>query len=266
MNNNSNNQPGCCGNTHGKSFEIILILIFTLGVVIITLNLILTDWFFKQSYSLFILEIGLLVFNSLCSIFASILRCWRSNGSVLNINYSSSNCLSIFIIILIIINLLFSICEIILFYLVYYYIIALIDFFFLDKYVDWEKFNMEIFDKIMDNQERIRALSVNDDKDRFKTKLYTLKILPWISFSLNILIQILGIIFIILIRKRIKIKSDYGFPSNSSLTISGNSVNEGRNEIKDDARSELSNAESDKIGINKKKRRRKRKKKKKYTN
>ena len=258
MNNNSNNQPGCCGNTHGKSFEIILILIFTLGVVIITLNLILTDWFFKQSYSLFILEIGLLVFNSLCSIFASILRCWRSNGSVLNINYSSSNCLSIFIIILIIINLLFSICEIILFYLVYYYIIALIDFFILDKYVDWEKVSIkkkEIFDKIMDNQARRRILSdIDEDRMKMKTKLYTLKILPWISFSLNILIQILGIIFIILIRKRIKIKSDYGFPSSHSSTI------------KDDARSELSNAESDKIGINKKKRRRKRKKKKKYTN
>ena len=254
MNNNLNNKPGCCANVHGKSFELILIVLFTLGAIIIAANFILTRWYFKQSYILFFIEIGLIALNGLCLLFTIILRCWRSNGSVLNTNYSSSNCLSIFIIILIIINLLFSICEIILFYLVYYYIIALIDFFVLDKYVDWEKFNMEIFDKIMDNQERRRALSVNDDKDRFKTKLYTLKILPWISFSLNILIQILGIIFIILIRKRIKIKSDYGFPSSHSSTI------------KDDARSELSNAESAKIEINRKKRRRKRKKKKKYTN
>ena len=122
MNNNLNNKPGCCANVNGKSFELILIAVFTLGAIIIATNFILTRWYFKQSYLLFFGEIGLIALNALCLLFTIILWCWRSNGSVLNTNYSSSYSLSIFIIILLIINLLGSIGEEILFYFVYYII------------------------------------------------------------------------------------------------------------------------------------------------
>ena len=54
--------------------------------------------------------------------FIIILRYWRSNGSVLTINYSLSYYFSIIVLSLVIINLLGSICEEILFYFVYYII------------------------------------------------------------------------------------------------------------------------------------------------
>ena len=69
LNNNLENKPGCCANVHGKCFEILLIVLFTLGAIIITANLILTRWFFKHSYYLFFIEIGLIALNGLCLIF-----------------------------------------------------------------------------------------------------------------------------------------------------------------------------------------------------
>ena len=221
MYNNSNNKAGCCGSVHGKCFEILLIVIFTLGITILIVNLILTDWQFKLSYYLYIIEIILIAFNGLCLIFTIILRYWRSNGSVLNTNYSSSNCLSIFIIILIIINLLGSIAEEILFYFVYYL------YSFEGPPNDTYAKMFEIYLKIMNNPEKSRLLSDDDDDDNMETKIKILKILPWISFSFNALIQILGIIFIVLIRKRIKFKSDFGIPVDVSSTINGNSVQVG---------------------------------------
>ena len=60
MNNNLNNKPGCCANVNGKSFELILIAVFTLGAIIIATNFILTRWYFKQSYLLFLVKLDLL--------------------------------------------------------------------------------------------------------------------------------------------------------------------------------------------------------------
>ena len=202
MNNNMNNKPGCCANVHGKSFELILIVLFTLGAIIIAANFILTRWYFKQSYILFFIEIGLIALNGLCLLFTIMLRCWRSNGSVLNTNYSSSYCLSIFIIILIIINLLGSIGEEVLFYFVYYIIT-----FDGNKNNTYTKI-MDIYLKIMNNPEKNGLFSGKKEE----IKVTILKILPWVCFSLNIFMQILGIIFINLIIKRIKLKSDFGIP------------------------------------------------------
>ena len=288
--NNLRNKAGFCGSIHGKSFEILLILLFTLGIIILTVNLILTEWEFKLSYYLFYIEIGLVALNGLCLICSIILRCWRSNGSVLNSNYSSSHCISIIILFLVIINLLGSIAEEVLFYFLYYFIT-----YDRDKGIDETYLKMyKIYEKIMNNpeeEEESRILSEDDDDKKMQTKIDILKILPWISFSLNIFFQICGIIFIVLLINRIKHKSDYGIPADA-LTQNGstyqngtatnrNSVNIGNSKSqvmpgekrkskkgnkkkkakknnKSGGKEIFSNAESDQVEINKKGRKKKR--------
>ena len=56
----------------------------------------------------------------------------------------------------------------------------------------------------------------DDDLKKIKNKLNILKVLPWVSFNFNAFIQILAIIFIALIMKRINLKSDYGIPVDAS--------------------------------------------------
>ena len=56
-----------------------------------------------------------MVLNFICFIISIILRCWRSDGSVLKENFSSSNSAAIFNIVLVIINILASITEDVLF-------------------------------------------------------------------------------------------------------------------------------------------------------
>ena len=112
---NQNQNQGCCPSVHAKIFEIILIIGFILPIILLIVNLVITLWCFKCSYSLFIIEIGLLVLNFICFIISIILRCWRSDGSVLKENFSSSNSAAIFNIVLVIINILASITEDVLF-------------------------------------------------------------------------------------------------------------------------------------------------------
>ena len=119
---NNNLQEKVCGRTHGKFFEVILIMTFSLGTIFLTINLAVTEWFFKQSHYLLSIEIILLILNVISLSFIIILRYWRSNGSVLTTNYSLSYYFSIIVLSLVIINLLGSICEEILFYFVYYII------------------------------------------------------------------------------------------------------------------------------------------------
>ena len=78
-------------------------------------------------------------------------------------------------------------------------------------------------DKLFDIED---VYEVNDDY--FEKKIKLLKILPWISISFNIFIQFLMFIFIIILKNRISIKSDFGFPqidNNQSIqkNILGNS-------------------------------------------
>ena len=116
------NNSGCCPNANAKIFEIILIIGFLLTIILLIVNLALTIWFFKNSHSLFIIEIGLLGLNALSFILSIILRIWRSDGSVLNSNLSSSNTVAVINLIVVIINLLLSIAEEVLFSFVFPYI------------------------------------------------------------------------------------------------------------------------------------------------
>ena len=81
---------GCCGKTHAKIFEILLIVGFSASVAILVVNLVLTMLVFKYSDIIFFSEIGIAALNFICIIFSIILRVWRSNGSVLDLHYSSS--------------------------------------------------------------------------------------------------------------------------------------------------------------------------------
>ena len=290
MQNNLKNKSGFCGSIHGKSFEILLIILFTLGIVMLTVNLIVTEWYLRDSSSLFIIEICLVVLNGLCLILTIILRYWRSNGSVLNTNYTASHCISIIEIFLIIINLLGSIIEEILFLFIYYIISYVED----KKITEFYTKVAEITVKLMDKDDRFSKMYTYDEK-KLKNKLSVLKALPWICFSLNTFFQILSLIFIILLIKRIKHKSDYGIATdamtqNGSALPNGSSSNRNavylensNNQVyqeekrkskksktskkkakKNDrsARKEVfSNAESDQIEINKKSRKKKSRKK-----
>ena len=110
MNKRINSIPNqeCCGGVHGKVFEVILILCFISSLILLTVNFVLTMWFFKYSTSIFAIEIVLLAFNFIASILAIILRAWRSNGSVIKDN-SSSYYISIILLLIIIISILGSI-------------------------------------------------------------------------------------------------------------------------------------------------------------
>ena len=116
------NNPGCCPHSNAKIFDIILIIGFLLTIISLIINLALTIWFFKNSHSLLIIEIGLLGLNALSFILSIILRIWRSDGSVLNANFSSSNTVAFINLIFVIINLLLSIAEEVLFSFVFPYI------------------------------------------------------------------------------------------------------------------------------------------------
>ena len=279
INNNLQNKASFFGRIHGKFFEILSIITFALGTIILAVNLGVTEWFFKQSHYLISIEIILLVLNVLCLSLIILLRYWRSNGSILNTNYCLSYLFSIIVICLVIINLLGSICEDILFYFVYYIIAYDEDKEKDEKYLDM----LEIYVDIMNNQEKSRLLSDDDDEEKEEKKLKVLKVLPWISFNLNIFFQILGIIFIIFIFKRIKYKSDFGIASdaltqngsvsnrnvinadnsninnNSNVKVSKKEKRKSRKSVKKIKKSNsvtgkeiLSNAESEQIEINKK--------------
>ena len=256
MRNNLNNNIGCCGSVHGKTFEILLIVTFILTEIILVVNLILTMWEFKLSHYLFIIEICLIVLNGLCVIFAIILRCWRSDGSVLSSNYSSSYCLSIFTIILVVLNFLGSVAEEVLFYFLYYYIVLVKSYHDIDDFDDLmelykkmekiEKILTKIMNNIKEEEDDILVFDKDDDEKKRKNKLNILKVLPWVSFNFNAFIQILAIIFIALIMKRINLKSDYGVPidassingtlfqngSASNIKIMNNEYKDGKGETK----------------------------------
>ena len=130
-----NRNKGCCPSVHAKTFEIILIIGFILSIILLIVNLVLSLWCFKYSYALFIIEIGLIALNFISIILSIILRVWRSDGSVHNKNFSSSNSVAIFNIVLVIINLLASIAEEVLFS----FVIS-----FLSLYLDFRKYNLAV--------------------------------------------------------------------------------------------------------------------------
>lgn len=214
---------GCCGKTHAKIFEILLIVGFSASVAILVVNLVLTMFIFKYSDIIFFSEIGIAALNFICIIFSIILRVWRSNGSVLDLHYSSSNAISIIILVIIILNLICSLGEDVLYYFI-------VPFFVIEDYEPAPKIK-EIAKKLI-NKEPDENFGENLEKNKT-----ILKILPWASASFSALVQIISMIFIILIRKRIKYKSDFGIVSNiiqtqalqqsSQNKMSGNNTNLG---------------------------------------
>ena len=291
--NQINNRIGFCGRVHAKIFEIFLIIGFIFGSIVLTVNLVLNKWFFKQSYYLLYIEIGLLALNFFCIIFSITLRVLRSNGSILNNKYTCAHCISIIILFLVIINFLGSVGEDALFYFVYSYIK-----FFENDNEDSDSFKkiFDIYSKIMNNiDEDDRRRNLSDDEEKEKRKMDILKILPWISFSLNAFVQILALIFIILLIKRIKHKSDYGISlgiltqngqgssvnnqlatnRNPGIGLADNNIYKGKKtkpkkkkikqkkEAKSPRNNMISNPDSDQVEINKKGKRNKKGKKKK---
>ena len=216
---------GCCGKTHAKIFEILLIVGFSASVAILVVNLVLTMFIFKYSDIIFFSEIGIAALNFICIIFSIILRVWRSNGSVLDLHYSSSNAISIIILVIIILNLICSLGEDVL----YYFIVPS---YVIEDYEPAPKIE-EIAEKLFNKNTKFdKNFGENLEKNRT-----ILKILPWASASFSALVQIISMIFIILIRKRIKYKSDFGIVSNiiqtqalqqsSQNKMSGNNTNLG---------------------------------------
>ena len=214
---------GCCGSTHAKVFEIILIIGFSSAIVLLTINLVLTMWFFKFAYSIFYIQIGLMALNLFSIIFSIILRIWRSNGSVLSTNFSSSNCISIMLLVFIIMNLLASLAEEI--------FISLVLIIYTKLYMNDEDENIDIeeaeklnaimikfFNKIDDYDDSLTINSM-EDYEKFKKKFLLTKIFSWISISYNLLIQIIALVYIILLIKRIKNKTDFGVPSGKDTQI-----------------------------------------------
>ena len=227
----TNKDPGCCGNVHAKNLEILLIIAFLLAIILLIINLALTLWQFIYSYYLLIIEIFIIVLNAFGLILSIILRVWRSNGSVFNKNFSSSKIVSLFIVVLVIINILFSITEEVLFSF-FYFVYHIPD----EKdqlFEEWRK-NPANLDEIAEKMDKLNKKLVeyekiciklsnnhnvkenygipdNEDENAEKQRKKTFKILPWIAFNFNIFILILILICIIIIIKRINLKSDFNY-------------------------------------------------------
>ena len=202
------NQTMCCGSVHAKIFEILLIIGYILSIGGLAVNIVLTMYCFKYSYSIFFIEIGLAALNLVCLIFVIILRAWRSNGSVQTINNSGSLCLSSVILVFSIIILLGSGAEDGLFYYTISFLTRDIFKEISDTNVLLNRQNifLKIFNKYNDLFKDENYLDIFDNK----SKLQILRLLPWISINFNALIQALSIFFICIIRQRIKFKTDLG--------------------------------------------------------
>ena len=202
------NQTMCCGSVHAKIFEILLILGYILSIAGLAVNIVLTMYCFKYSYSIFFIEIGLAALNLFCLIFVIILRVWRSNGSVQSINNSGSLCLSSVILVFSIIILLGSGAEDGLFYYTISFLTGDIEKEISDPQTYLDRTN--IFLKIFNKYEDMGKKDIFDKIEESKSKQQILRLLPWISINFNALIQVLSIFFICIIRQRIKFKTDLG--------------------------------------------------------
>ena len=262
---------GCCPSIHAKIFEIILIIGFILSIILLIVNLIISLWCFKCSYPLFIIEIYLIALNVFSIIFSIklnsnlILRIWRSDGSVYHKNFSSSNEVAVSNIILVIINLLASIAEEVLFSFVISYLSLILDILNNNGH---ENENLEkkekIFLKIMNkNYQKMFEFGGNQPENIFKKKMKMLKILPWIAINFNIFIQFLMVIFIIIIIGRINLKSDFGFAQteNNNQSVQNRMLNKKKTRRRSSG-IKIVKAESDATKLKVKKKKKKKKKEK----
>ena len=250
--NQDNKNEGCCPSIHAKIFEIILIIGFTLSLILLIVKLIILVWCIKYSNSLLIIGIILMALSTISLVLSIILRVWRSNGSVFNTKFLSSFCVASINFVLVIINILSSIYEEILFS----FVISFFTFYFEDE--DNEEHDDVIY--ILGKFERIPESLIKEycrnyiencdevykkakkylialdimkktfrqniyedfeDLDKILKKIKILKILPWITINFNILIQVIMLIFIIILILKISAKFDSG----SQQLVTNQSVN-----------------------------------------
>ena len=240
--NQDNKNEGCCPSIHAKIFEIILIIGFTLSLILLIVKLIILVWCIKYSNSLLIIGIILMALSTISLVLSIILRVWRSNGSVFNTKFLSSICVASINFVLVIINILSSIYEEILFS----FVISIFIFYFDDEddedrgdimdilnafeygWTESEIENyfgnsMENFDEVFKKAKKyLIALDIMkktfrqnigedfEDLDKILKKIKILKILPWITINFNILIQVIMLIFIIILILKISAKFDSG--------------------------------------------------------
>ena len=255
-NKNKDSESGCFDSIEAKSFEIILIIGFFLGVAALVVNLVLTLWCFKHSLFLFITEIGLGGLNVVNIILAIILRIWRSDGSVFKSNLSSSKTITIISLVILIINFLGSAGEDVLFYFLTSYLNLFKDFNFNelrrvqqepdpepegdpdDDYefpeeIDYESISDFMFDpkieKKRKNFHKIMKKKLTEEQEnniiiKFIEKKKLFRLLPWITINFNALIQILMGIVILILMNRINIKSNLGFPQSKNDKSSKNKM------------------------------------------
>ena len=239
MNENNKNE-GCCPSLHAKILEIILIIGFALAFISLTVNLIILLWCIKRSYPLLIIGIRLIALNAISFVLSIILRAWRSNGSVYNTKFLSSYCLAIINFVLVIINLLSSITEEVLFsYVISIFslnysddednhailvIMEMLDIYTENEIVNiYGSFTNNFEEKLKEAKNYYKKEKIFEDimkknfhEDLFEShdeslkKVKVLKILPWITINFNILIQVIMLIFIIILILKISAKFDSG--------------------------------------------------------
>ena len=231
---------GCCPSIHAKIFEVILIIGFTLSLISLTVKLIILIWCIKYSYSLLIIGIILMALSTISLVLSIILRVWRSDGSVFNTKFLSSFCIAIINLVLVIINLLSSIAEEVLFS----FVISSFNLIFDDdvsdhlidimeylniyseeevaNFFDWmdnfeevfktAKKHYKAYNFFLDIMKRNYDVKMFDglNRDEILKKIKVLKILPWITINFNILIQVIMFIFIIILILKISAKFDLG--------------------------------------------------------
>jgi len=235
--NQDNKNEGCCPSIHAKIFEIILIIGFTLSLISLIVKLIILIWCIKYSNSLLIIGIILMALSTISLVLSIILRVWRSNGSVFNTKFLSSFCIASINFVLVIINILSSIYEEILFS----FVISIFIFYFddednedhddiddilyafnylSDSRIKYYYGSIENFDKIFKKAKKyLKALNIMNknfkqnvfeglNRDKALKKIKILKILPWITINFNILIQVLMLIFIIILILKTSSKFD----------------------------------------------------------
>ena len=241
--NQDNKNEGCCPSIHAKIFEIILIIGFTLSLILLIVKLIILVWCIKYSNSLLIIGIILMALSTISLVLSIILRVWRSNGSVFNTKFLSSFCVASINFVLVIINILSSIYEEILFS----FVISIFILYFDDedneendgiqrilskfgRYQDSEIKEYcrnfiencdEVYKKAkkyliaLDIMKKTFLINIGEDfedlnEDESLKKVKVLKILPWITINFNILIQVIMLIFIIILILKISAKFDSG--------------------------------------------------------
>jgi len=100
----------CYDKFHAKTFEILLIIFFSLSDLLVFIGLIIGEG--SKKYSIILYNFILLLSISLIGLFLSILlRVFRSNGSVLTSKYGLSLCFTRFIFVLIALNMIDSIVQ-----------------------------------------------------------------------------------------------------------------------------------------------------------